>query len=164
MAFFESHPDRTTLQQEFIFASWNAIIPEAAGRGEKFLEGVAEAISAMGIPDMKTARIELETVAAGERVKGLYLRPALEAYCITPPLKGYIFYFSAKDFGKHLILSRFMKKNSAEKLSPFSLEEVGAYFKLVNSHVLAVVKKITEEAKQDFSKLNIESTGVIDIA
>lgn len=161
MAFFESHPDRVSFLKEQILDSWSISIPEAAGRGDRFLEGIEQAMKNLGVPDMTTSRIELEIV--GDKLKGFDVRPALLVRATTEPNNTYHFYFSVQDFGKHLILSRFLRGIGKRSPNPFVSEIVTTYFALVNSATTSVAKQITEEVNQEFSKTGKPSSGVIDI-
>ena len=163
MAFFESHPDRSLLFDENIVHSWNAVIPQAAGRGEEFFDQLAQALEAAGIPELKTHRGEAETMRVKERSKGLYVRPALFVFSNEAPAGDYNFIFTTQDFGKHLVLSRMVQEQKAIGYSKFEKEMLGAYFSMVNSVMLAVAKKLAEDVGQDFSKINAQSKGTIDI-
>lgn len=163
MALIESHPDRVILFTQNIVNSWSTVIPEAAGRVEKFFDDVEQAVKGLDIPNVITKRIELETTRETERAKGLYVRVALLVRGTVAPINNHNIYFSAQDFGKHLILSRYVEENSKVAYSPFEKEALSAYFSLVNAAMLAVVKQFTTELKQDFSKINTQSKGIIDI-
>ena len=163
MAIFESHPDRTVVFTDSIVNSWDTVVPEGAGHGEEFLGGVEQAIKELGVPYLVTDRVEAETLRPDERAKRLHVRVALHVRATEPPLNKFEMYFSAADFGKHLILSRIVTERLNDKHSPYEREVVSAYFSLMHSAMLGVVKKITDELSQDFSKINAETKGTIDI-
>ncbi len=163
MALFQSHPDRLTLFEQNLVNSWSGTLPEGAGKGDKFLEGVERELTALGIPNLDIKRQEVETIPTQSKTHGL--RVCLFVHASDEPINNYSFYFTAQDFGKHLVLSRLLANTRQIARNTFEVEVREAYFSLVHAAMLNAVKQLTTELNQDFSKINAKkSEGIIDIA
>lgn len=164
MALFESHPDRVRLQQENVGNSWNDLLAKGAGKGEKFFEEIERAVNAAGIPDIEMKRVEVEFTGGSSGAKWCNIRPALFIHGTVDPTNYFNIYFSAQDFGKHLILSRVVVERLSVGLNQFQSEVLTAHFTAINTAMTAAVAKLTAELNQDLSKTDAQSKGIVDIA
>lgn len=165
MALFESHPDRKIMHEERLASSWSTVMPEGAGKGEKYLEEIERALLAFGFPEGTTKRQELMT----KDVHGT--KHNATRVCLYMEREGFRIYFSTQDYGRHLILSQLIErepdivKDMPRVYSAFQKEEVGACFSFVNAARTGAVEKLAKELNQDMSKINMEGKGgIVDIA
>ncbi len=164
MALFAYHPDLVWLKAEEIINRWHMLVPDAAGRGEKFLEEVERQVKEAVIPKVATERKEVDALPPGKNSKKLAPRIFLLICGTDAPVGGHQILVGAHDYGKYLLLSRYvMSTVNLDFFDAFEREEVSAYLSLVHSTVVAAAKQFTNELNQDFSKLNSKSEGVIDI-
>ena len=159
MGFFSSSGTETLVEEQ-ILNSWNNFIPTGAGRGEKFYEAVRQFLDAVEIPRVLVEEKDVATISTERRrqkdihYKCLHIRGDTGS-----SIAGYDVYVAAFDYGKHLIVARYVVGKKAKELSLFEREELGAYLNLVQSCVLRATEQIMVELKQDISKLNRESKG-----
>jgi hypothetical protein len=165
MAFFERHTDLEYLNPQTTVNSWSSIIPDAAGHGEKFFELVEKVMGAFAIPGVVVERKEVQALRLeGRRDIGAPV-VCLYVHAKDAPIGGYYHFVLARDFGKHLLLSRYMQSNlNNDVFTEFEKEEVTAYMSFVHSAVLLATKEIMGELNKDFSKINTKAEGIIDIA
>lgn len=106
MAFFERLPDLVYLRSAELASSWHGVIPDAAGHGEKFFGEVERRAKDAGVPNVLVERKQMESFRPLQKTKKLNPRVGL---CISAePFGGYKLYVGAHDYGKHLIVSRYL--------------------------------------------------------
>lgn len=146
-----------SIVEEQILNSWNSFIPTGAGRGGKFYEAVKQFIAAAEIPGVLVEAKNVAPISTQRR-----RQKDIQAEClhIHGAVAGYDVYVAALDYGKHLIVARYLVvKPSAPELSLFAKEMLGAYLNLVQSGVIHATEQLMTELKLDLSKINKESTG-----
>jgi hypothetical protein len=156
MALFTSHPDRQTLFEEYIMSTWSITLPYGAGQRDKYFDEVENALTQFELPDVKIKRQEVVTQNK-EGKYGTILRRCLFVECGT-----FKTYFSAQDYGKHIVLSQ-INEAIVSKMSVFHKEGVSAYLSFIRAAREAAVEKMAKELNQDLSKLQTQSEGTIDI-
>lgn len=161
MALFTSHPDRQIVEEKLISSSWSTVLSQAAGRGESFIEQIEKTLADYDVPNIIVKRQELVIIGAKQS------EPRVSLY-VGSGFHGT--FFSARDFGKHLILSQIVVIAMLDRRTPnvpmhiFQRESEAATFAFINAAKEAAVKKLAEDAKQDISKINMGMTkGLIDI-
>lgn len=144
-----------------IINQWSTIVPEAAGRGEKFFGLVEKAMNEMAIPNVVSERKQLHATKMSGKDTGGEV-PCLYIHTTS---RGIDTYVVARDWGgKHLLLSRYVcSLNSMDSLSEFEKENLTAYLSFVHNAVLLATEEIMGELNKDFSKINAKSEGLIDI-
>lgn len=163
MAFFERLPDLMYLRHGESAASWQGVIPDAAGQGEKFFAEVERRVKDAGVPSVLVERKQLESFRPGQSTKKLNPRVAL---CISAePFGGYKLYIGAHDYGKHLLVSRYLYVSNTprEGWNVFETEELSACLSLMGSAFMDAVEQMMGELNHDFSKINSKGQGIIDI-
>ena len=153
--------DLTYLNPLAIINQWSTIVPEAAGRGEKFFGLVEKAMNEMAIPTAEVKRKKVHATKMSGKDDGGN-EPCL--YIHATAFRGIDTYVVARDWGKHLLLSRYAcSLNAMDSLSEFEKENLTAYLSFVHEAVLVATKEIMGELNKDFSKINAKSQGLIDI-
>lgn len=148
------------LVEEQILNSWNSFIPTGAGRGGKFYEAVKQFIATAEIPDVLVETKNVAPLSIKRRGQKDIQHECLHIHGTTGPIAGYDVYVVAWDYGKHLIVTRYLAvKASAGELSLFEKEELGACLNLVQSGVIHATEQLMTELRLDLSKINKESTG-----
>jgi len=144
-----------------ILNQWSTIVPESAGVGEKFFKLVERVMNDSAIPTVVFERKQLHATKMSGRDSGGEV-PCL--YIHATAFRGVDTYVVARDWGKHLLLSRYTcSTNPMDSLSAFEKENLTAYLSFVHNAVLLATKEIMGELNKDFSKINAKSEGLIDI-
>lgn len=153
--------DEVNLNPLAIINQWSTIVPEAAGRGEKFFGLVEKVMNDIAIPTVVIERKQLHAIKmkgkdnAGE-VPCLYIH--------ATAFRGVDTYVVARDWSKHLLLSRYAcSLNAMDTMSEFEKENLTAYLSFIHNAVLLATQEIMGELNKDFSKINAKSQGLIDI-
>lgn len=164
MTFIALHPDLVLLKDEEIVNRWNEIISDGAGRGEKFYEEVERGVNAAGIPDIAIERKEVDAFKPGQKIKKLATQAFLSIRGTASPIDRYTVLVGARDYGKHLLVCRYViVQHSHDTYSVFENEEIVACFSFVHRAVLSAMELIMKDLNRDFSKVNTQSKGIIDI-
>ncbi len=153
MALFESHPDRQTLLENRLLNSWSIVVPQGAGRGDKFLQEVERVMATFELIETTVKRQELETLKTDLK-KANGIRQCLHITSKVVPINQYDTFIAVQDFGKHLILSQYVAGQPTGVKSVLEKELAGAFFSFVNAARDAAVDVLAKELNQDLSKIN----------
>ena len=161
MAFIEFHTNGVVLKEENIVDQWQGFIPQAQGSAEKIFAETERRINDANIPDIKVIRKEL--------IEGRKSSVCLLVYG-AKPFDKFCTFIIARDYGKNLLVSRYVTCSERDIKMVFRLydlfakEEFGAYISTIHAALLDAVKQIAVEFKHDFSKMNTKSRGILNIS
>lgn len=151
-----------------IASSWEAIIPEAQGKAEKLWEAVESRVKEREIPNVVFGRAEVDGWGTEVKSSGRGSRPCFYFTNQDKMMGGpYITLVGAHDYSKYLLVSRSLIAPNLPKhleiCNIFEKEEISAYISIAHSIVVGAVEQLTTDLRQDFSKINTQAKGILNI-
>ncbi|HEX3033976.1 MAG TPA: hypothetical protein VHT73_02445 [Thermodesulfobacteriota bacterium] len=170
-----------TLKDEKILQSWNTMIEDGQGKGAFIFDETKRLLEEFQPPDVMW---KITEVAPGT-FSGLFGKKRDYLMITNEALRDYKVYIGARDYGNVLDVSwylaaepGFFKKRllgalagmgadrmaaSVVALDLFAQQDLHAYVSVVHSCVLKAVDLLMKELGQDFSKINRQSKGFLEV-
>ena len=169
------------LRKEEILDQWASLIEEGSGHGEEIFEQTQAFLEASEAPGVRWERRQMSPglvqTAFSEQREFLVVKDFERNR-----LKPYQIYTNARDYGRHLSVSRFLtfKPTIAQallslipfmRLAPRSSEDLDLFESMdlrdfvTNAHrcLLKAVDSLVEELGQDVGKIDRKSKGVLEV-
>ncbi|MDO8552878.1 MAG: hypothetical protein Q7S01_05175 [bacterium] len=169
MGLFTSRPEGVIrMGPNMVISSWEAVVPEAKGKAEKLWEEIERRMKEKEIPNLLYGREQVDGFFGDTKTSGQGSRPCFYFTNQEKMIGGpYITVVGAHDYGTYLLVSRWLlAPNLKEHLTIcniFEKEIISAYLSIAHSVVVGSVEQITTDLQQDFSKINTQAKGMLNI-
>ena len=158
-----------SLKNSGIIDRWQTLIQTASGKGDTLYELTKANLKAARVPEIswKTAPVKTSLLKGWAGKKREFI------HVTNINLLDYTVYIGAWDYGNDLNVCRFTAsfrarrgltpEQIAGRLDVFDQLDLSAYLSVVHTALLNAVSQIMEELEQDFSKIDTQSKGFLQV-
>jgi hypothetical protein len=158
-----------TLGKEQIIDNWSAFVENGAGRDQRLLDTVEQAIKDSNIPNIICYQAEVSSGFFSKR--RTFLLVGLTSH------RNYHVFIYSRDIGIHLDVGWYLTfapsffklmisrnpRNLSRKIKLFARQEVSGFVSVVHHCVMNTTKKLYEELSLDPTGMNTKSNGFLSV-